>query len=129
MSDEAEVEATDPRQRKLRLMGITTVLSGLYTIGAARVFADPYDPVVFGVGFLAVATLVFEYTEGRGGGLSLGFLTGGVILWLLPVLSPEASYTFAGVVLVVFGLVNVAFPPFALFFSDLGRRLARRGSD
>jgi hypothetical protein len=73
--------------------------------------------------------MVFEYTEGRPVGLSLGFLTGGVIVWLLPVVSPGASYAFTGVILVLFGLLNVVFPPFALFFQDIGRRLARRGSD
>jgi len=119
----------DAQQRKLRLLGISTVASGLLAIGASRVFADPYDPLVFGLGFFAIATLALEYTESRPVGLSLGFLTGGVIVWLLPVVSPEASYAFAGVVLVVFGLLNVVFPPFALFFSNLGRRLARRGSD
>jgi hypothetical protein len=130
MADDDGGEATrDSKRRKLRLLGGSTVLSGLLTVGAARVFADPYDPLVFGLGFLAVATMVFEYTEGRPVGLSLGFLTAGVIVWLLPVLSPEASYAFTGVVLVLFGLLNVVFPPFALFFSDLGRRLARRGSD
>lgn len=129
MADEHGGEAVDRQRRKLRLLGISTVLSGLLTVGAARAFADPYDPIVFGLGFLTVATMVFEYTEGRPADLSLGFLTGGVIVWLLPILSPEASYTFAGVVIALFGLVNVVFPPFALFFSDLGRRLARRRSD
>jgi hypothetical protein len=119
----------DARRRKLRLLGVSTVVSGLLAVGASRVFADPYDPLVFGLAFLAIATLAFEYTESRPVGLSLGFLTGGVIVWLLPVVSPEASYAFTGVVLVVFGLLNVVFPPFALFFSNLGRRLARRGSD
>jgi type II secretory pathway component PulF len=33
------------------------------------------------------------------------------------------------VILVLFGLLNVVFPPFAMFFSNLGRRLARRGND
>jgi len=122
-------EAADSQRRKLRLLGTATVLSGLLTVGASRVFADPYDPLVFGLAFLTIATMVFEYTEGRPVGLSLGFLTGGVIVWLLPVLSPEASYAFTGVILVLFGLLNVVFPPFAMFFSNLGRRLARRGND
>ena len=121
--------STDAQRRKLRLIGISTGLSGLLTVGASRVFADPYDPLVFGLGFLTIATMVFEYTEGRPVGLSLGFLTGGVIVWLLPVLSPAASYAFTGVILVLFGLLNVVFPPFAMFFSNLGRRLARRGND
>ena len=129
MADEDGEETVDPQRRKLRLLGISTILSGLLTIGVARVLADPYDPLVFGLAFLTIATMVFEYTEDRPSGLSLGFLTGGVIVWLLPVLSPEASFAFAGVILVLLGLLNVAFPPFALFFSDLGRRLARRGSD
>lgn len=124
-----EAAVADAQRRKLRLVGISTVLSGLLTVGAARVFAEPYDPLVFGLGFITVATMVFEYTEDRPVGLSLGFLTGGVIVWLLPILSPDASFTFAGVVIVLFGLVNAVFPPFALFFSNLGRRLARRGSD
>ncbi|MEF8843432.1 MAG: hypothetical protein V5A62_17705 [Haloarculaceae archaeon] len=131
MADEdGDGQATEESQRrKLRLLGTGTVLSGLLTVGASRVFADPYDPVVFGLAFLTVATMAFEYTEGRPAGLSLGFLTGGVIVWLLPVLSPEASFAFTGAILVLFGLLNVVFPPFALFFSNLGRRLARRGSD
>ena len=128
--DDAETpDAEDSQRRKLRLIGISTGLSGLLTVGVSRVFTDPYDPLVFGLGFLTIATMVFEYTEDRPAGLSLGFLTAGVIVWLTPVLSPEASFAFTGVILVLFGLLNVVFPPFALFFSNLGRRLARRGSD
>ena len=128
--DDAETpDAEDSQRRKLRLIGYSTGLSGLLTVGVSRVFADPYDPLVFGLGFLTIATMVFEYTEDRSAGLSLGFLTAGVIVWLTPVLSPEASFAFTGVILVLFGLLNVVFPPFALFFSNLGRRLARRGSD
>jgi hypothetical protein len=121
--------ATEAQRRKLRLIGISTGLSGLLTVGVSRVLADPYDPLVFGLGFLTIATMVFEYTEDWPTGLSLGFLTAGVIVWLTPVLSPEASFAFTGLILVLFGLLNVVFPPFALFFSNLGRRLARRGSD
>lgn len=122
-----EAEAAASQRRKLRLLGTSTILSGFLTIGATRVFPDPYDALVFGLAFLTIATMVFEYTEGRPAGLSLGFLTGGVIIWLLPILSPQASFEFAGVVLVLLGLLNVVFPPFAMFFGDLGRRLARRG--
>jgi len=129
MADEDGEGTVDPRRRKLRLLGVTTALSGLLTVGAARLFPDPYDPLVFGLAFLAIATMVFEYTEDRPVGLSLGFLTGGVIVWLQPAVSPGASYTLTGVILVLFGLLNVVFPPFALFFSNLGRRLARRGGD
>jgi hypothetical protein len=125
--EDPDPETAASQRRKLRLLGSSTILSGLITIGAAQVFPEPYDPVLFGLAFLTIATMVFEFTEGRPAGLSLGFLTGGVIIWLLPVLSPQASFTFAGVVLVLLGLLNVVFPPFAMFFGDLGRRLARRG--
>lgn len=126
MAEEEGDGTADSQRRKLRLLGATTALSGLLAVGASRVFADPYDPLLFGLAFLTIATMVFEYTEGRPAGLSLGFLTAGVIVWLNPVLGSEASYAFVGAILVLFGLLNVVFPPFALFFSNLGRRLARR---
>ena len=75
MSEDGEETATQKRQ--LRRLGATTIVGGLLTIAAAQVFPDPYEPLVGGLGFLAIATLVFEYTEGLQSGLSLGFITAG----------------------------------------------------
>jgi hypothetical protein len=125
MSEDGEETATQKRQ--LRRLGATTAVGGLLTIAAAQVFVDPYEPLVGGLGFLAIATLVFEYTEGLQSGLSLGFITAGVIIWVYPILASPVDYTFAGVLLVLLGALNVVFPPFALFFQNLGRRLGGGG--
>jgi hypothetical protein len=119
-----ETDDDDGRERRqLRRLGVTTVLGGLAAIAADQVLTDPHEPLVAGLGFLAIASFVFEYTEDLESGLSLGFLSSGIILWLYPVLTPEPAFTFAGALLVVLGLVNVAFPPFALFFRNIGRRI------
>ena len=126
----SEEDEGDARQkRQLRRLGVSTAISGLLVVAAAQVFADPYEPLVGGLGFLGIAVLVFEYTEGMETGLSLGFITSGLIVWVYPIFTSETDYLFTGVLLVLLGVVNVVFPPFALFFQNVGRRLGGRGKD
>jgi hypothetical protein len=111
------------QKRQLRRLGISTVVSGLLVVAAARLLTDPYEVLVGGLGFLGIAVLVFEYTEGLETGLSLGFITSGLIVWIYPIFTSDTDYQFTGILLVLLGVVNVLFPPFALFFQNIGRRL------
>jgi hypothetical protein len=126
MADDAghDTDKQEARQkRQLRRLGVSTVVSGLLVVAAAQVLADPYEALVGGLGFLGITVLVFEYTEGLETGLSLGFITSGLIVWIYPIFTNETDYLFTGVLLVLLGLVNVVFPPFTLFFQSVGKRL------
>jgi len=133
MADDAEPGGEDggddSQKRQLRRLGVSTVISGLLVVAAARVFADPYEILVGGLGFLGIAVLVFEYTEGLETGFSLGFITSGLIVWIYPIFTSDTDYVFTGVLLVLLGAVNVLFPPFALFFQNIGRRLGGGGKE
>ena len=131
MADEdAETDEGDARQkRQLRRLGVSTAISGLLVVAAAQVLADPYEALVGGLGFLGIAVLVFEYTEGLETGLSLGFITSGLIVWIYPIFTSDTDYVFTGVLLLLLGVVNVVFPPFALFFQNIGKRLGGGGKD
>jgi hypothetical protein len=117
------------QKRQLRRLGVSTVVSGLIVVGAAQVLTDPYEALVGGLGFLGIAVLVFEYTERLETGLSLGFITSGLIVWIYPIFTNETDYQFTGILLVLLGIVNVLFPPFALFFQNLGKRLGGGGKE
>jgi hypothetical protein len=131
MADDAGTDGEnggDERQkRQLRRLGVSTAISGLLVVAAAQVLPDPYEPLVGGLGFLGIALLVFEYTEGLETGLSLGFITSGLIVWVYPIFTNETDWVFTGVLLLLLGIVNVVFPPFALFFQNIGRRLGGGG--
>ncbi|MFC7226625.1 hypothetical protein N0B31_04360 [Salinirubellus salinus] len=127
MADDAgtdgETEGDERQKRQLRRLGVSTAVSGLIVVAAAQVLPDPYEVLVGGLGFLGIAVLVFEYTEGLETGLSLGFITSGLIVWVYPIFTNETDWLFTGVLLVLLGVVNVVFPPFALFFQNIGRRI------
>ena len=133
MADDAGADGAnegDERQkRQLRRLGVSTAISGLLVVAAAQVLSDPYEPLVGGLGFIGIALLVFEYTEGLETGLSLGFITSGLIVWVYPIFTNETDWLFTGVLLVLLGLVNVVFPPFALFFQNIGKRLGGGGKE
>jgi uncharacterized protein YjeT (DUF2065 family) len=124
-----ETESDERQKRKLRRLGVGAAVSGLLVVVAVQVFPDPTDILVGGLGFVGIALLVFEYTEGVEGGFSLGFITSGLIVWLHPILAGESEYTFTGILLILLGIINFVFPPFALFFQNIGKRMARDSSD
>lgn len=124
-SEDAGTIAT-ARLRQLRRLGISTLISGAGVIAGAVVFPDPFDPLVGGLGFLGIAVLVFEYTEGYEPGFSLGFLLSGLIVWLAPRVGTAPAYRFTGGVLVFVGLVNMTFPQFTVYFQRRGGRVVER---
>jgi hypothetical protein len=129
MADDEPTELTDEeaQRRQLRLLGTGTAVCGLVTILVAAVSTRPYGILVFGFGAIGVMTLVFERTQGARVGLSLGFLTASVIVWLWPILGEGSSdFTFLGVMLVLIGLLNIVATPIALYFRRLGERLGER---
>jgi uncharacterized membrane protein HdeD (DUF308 family) len=125
--DEVEV-AVDPKRRQMRLMGVGSIVAGLVTVGAGAVSADPYGPLVGVFGFLGIAAMVFEYTEGIRRGVSMGFLVSGILVWLYPVVVPPSagSPSFLGTLLTMAGVFNVGFAPLADRLRAFGARL---GSD
>jgi len=122
--DDVEV-AADPKRRQMRLMGVGSIAAGLVTIGASTVSADPYGPLVGVFGFLGIAAMVFEYTEGIRRGVSMGFLVSGVLVWLYPVVVPPSagSPSFLGALLTMAGVFNVGFAPLADRLQAFGARL------
>jgi len=107
---------------QLRLVSYGMVASGVVAVIAAAVSTQPRGIVVFGLGGLAVAALVFERTQGGVVGISLGLLVGSVLAWLWPTVG-DGGYRFFGVLLVLVGLVNTAILP---RFYRLGQRLGER---
>ena len=124
MSETATSErgSDDRSGAQLRLVGFGIAFSGLLVVLVALVSTRPHGILVFGLGGLAVAMLVFEYTQGGVAGSSLGLLTGSFAVWLWPTIG-EGSYYFLGLLLMMVGIVNaVVLPPFYL----LGKRLGER---
>lgn len=110
-------------KRQLRLLGAGFVLSGAITYLLAGA-TDPRGTVVLLLGFLGVAALVLEKTQGATVGVSMGLLSGGFGVWLWPYIrSGGAGYDYLGVLMVGVGLVNVLLAPVGLYFRRLGRRL------
>ncbi|MFQ3318885.1 MAG: hypothetical protein ACI8UR_002471 [Natronomonas sp.] len=122
MSDEdAETLTEDERQEKqLRLVGYGIAGSGLIALLIAYISTRPHDILVYGLGGLALSTLVFERTQNAASGLSLGFLVGSFGVWLWPTLD-GGSYTALGFMLVAVGISNAFLTP---YFRRLGKRLA-----
>lgn len=130
MGDDAETEQPlseeDAQKRQLRLLGYGVILSGFVTLLVAYVSTQPHGILLFGLGGVAVATLVFEKTQGARVGLSLGFLTASIGVWLWPHLEPDGSYYLLGLMLIAIGGLNVLLTPLSLYFRRLGERLAER---
>jgi uncharacterized membrane protein HdeD (DUF308 family) len=126
MSDD-EVTA-DAKQRQLQLMGVGSIVAGLIVLAASTVSSAPYEPLVGVFGFLGIAAMVFEYTEGVQRGVSLGFLVSGVLVWLYPVVVPpsQASVGFLGALLTMAGVFNIGFSRISGRLQAFGARL---GSD
>lgn len=114
--------ADDRGHKQLRLVSYGMVVSGAVTLLVAAVSTRPSGIVVFGLGGLAVAALVFERTQGGAVGISLGFLIGSLSAWLWSA-GNGGSHEVLGGLLIVAGVVNtVLLPP----FYRLGERLGDR---
>lgn len=107
---------------QLRLVGYGVIVSGIVAILAAALSTQPRGIVVFGLGGLAVAALVFERTQGGVAGISLGLLVGSVLAWLWPTVG-DGGYRFFGLLLVVVGFIYTAILP---RFYRFGQRLGER---
>ncbi len=120
MSD--DIDGSKRQQRQIRLVSYGTAFSGALILLVDFVSTQPYGILFFGLGGLALATLVFERTQGAAVGLSLGLLTGSVAVWLWPIVD-GGPYTVLAVLLIVVSVLNtVLLPP----FYRLGERLAER---
>ncbi len=117
-----ELTDSERRRRQTRLVSHGISASGFLILLVAFVSTRPHGILVFGLGGLAVAMLVFERTQGAAIGLSLGFLTGSLAVWLWPIVD-GGSYFALGVLLITVGIINIVLlPP----FYRLGERLADR---
>ncbi len=118
----------DGGKRQLRLVGVGFVVAGLATLGLANA-SDPRGMLVAVLGFAGFAVLVLEATQGYTHGLSFGLLTGGIGVWLWPLVrAGSAGYDYLGVLMVAVGVVNVLLAPVGLYFRRLGQRLGERTS-
>lgn len=125
MSEDAATDQDAVRQeKKLRLVGYGIALAGLLTLLVAFISTRPHAILVYGLGGMAVATLVLEKTQGGAMGLSLGLLTGSFGVWLWPHLD-GGSYYLLGLMLFGVGLVNALLTP---KFRELGEKLADSNS-
>lgn len=126
MSENDEGAEADDGKRQLRLLGVGFVLSGVVTAGLANA-SDPRGILVALLGFLGFAALVLEQTQGYTKGVSFGLLTGGMAVWAWPFIrTGDAGFAYLGTLMVVVGLVNVAFARVGLYFRRLGERLGER---
>lgn len=112
-------------KRQLRLLGVGTGVAGLLVLAGALSAADLQRELVYLLGFLGVAALVLEYTQGATPGVSLGLLTGGLILWIAPYVGVDDPL-FVGALLVLIGVVNTVGAGVSLYFRRLGERLGER---
>lgn len=120
MSDEPD--GVGRPQHQIRLVSYGTAVSGALILLVDFASSQPYGILFFGLGGLALATLVFERTQGAAVGLSLGLLTGSVAVWLWPIVDGGA-YSALGVLLLAVSVLNVVVLP---SFYRLGERLAER---
>lgn len=128
----SEEEATgDPPddsegKRQLRLLGLGFVLAGAVTYALSNA-ADPRSLLVVLLGFLGLAALVLERTQGVTTGVSFGLLTGGLAVWGWPVLrTGTVGYDYLGVLMVGVGVINAVMAPIGIYFRRIGRRLGER---
>ena len=110
------------QEKQLRLVGYGIATSGVLTVLVGLVSTSPHGILVFGLGALALAMLVFERTQGGTIGLSLGFLTGSLGVWLWPHLD-GGSYSLLGLLLIAVGILNAELSP---YFRRFGERMAER---
>lgn len=124
----AEEEADQARQlHQLRLMGVGTLVSGMLVTVVGTGSSKPYGILIVTLGFLGISALVLEQTQGATTGISIGFLTGGVIVWLWPYIgTADTDYAFMGILLAVVGLLNVVAAPITLRLRRFGERLGNR---
>lgn len=124
-TETADADGDDGR-RQLRLLGAGFVLSGVLTLGLANA-SDPRGILVALLGFLGLAALVLEGTQGYTKGVSFGFFMGGIGVWIWPFIrTGDQGFTYLGVLMIVVGLVNVAFARVGLYFRRLGERLGEK---
>lgn len=110
--------------RQFRLLGAGFVAAGAVVVGLSNA-ADPRGLLVALLGFLGVMALVLERTQGVEPGVSFGFLTGGISVWLWPSIRVgTAGYDYLGALVVGVGLVNVLLAPVGYRLRRFGERLA-----
>lgn len=120
-------EEDDRELRQLRLLGVGTLVGGLLAAAVAAASTKPYGILIVTLGFMGIAALVFEQTQGATVGVSLGLLTSGVVVWLWPYIgSTETSFVFVGAMLALVGAVNVVAAPVTLRLRQYGERLGGR---
>lgn len=117
---EQTLSEIERRRKQLQLVNYGIVASGVVTLLVAVVSTQPHGILFFGLGALALAMVVFEYTQNAAFGLSFGLLTGSFGVWVWPRLDGE-SYLVLGGMLVVVGIVNAVITP---YFYQLGAERA-----
>lgn len=111
-------------KRQFRLLGVGFIAAGAVIVALSNA-TDPQTLLVTLLGFLGFAALVLERTQDVVPGVSFGLLTGGIAVWLWPTIRAGAvGYDYLGTLVIVVGLVNVAFAPVALHVRRFGERLA-----
>lgn len=125
-SEESGDASDDEGKRQLRLLGAGFVISGLLIYGLSGA-ADPPGLLIPLLGFLGLAALVLQGTQGVTHGTSFGLFTGAVAVWLWPTLRTAGQgYDYLGLLVVAIGLLNVVLAPVGLYFRRLGERLGER---
>lgn len=122
MSDDATLTEDERQRKQLRRVGYGIAVSGLLVFVVARISTRPFDILVYGLGGLAVATLVLEYAGDGTPGLSLGFLSGSFGVWMWNALD-GGRFVLLGGLLVAAGLLNALLTP---YFRAFGERLSGR---
>lgn len=123
MADEDE----ERQLHQLRLLGAGTLVGGLLVVAVATASTKPYNILVVTLAFVGIASLVFEKTQGATVGVSIGFLTSGIIVWLWPYISTaDVDFVFTGMILSLVGVVNLVAAPVTLRLRQFGERLGGR---
>lgn len=124
MSEDADEARRERQKRQIRLLGAGTAAGGLLVV-AASFTSLGRGALVPLFGFLGIAVLILERTQGTTSGASFGLLTAGLVLWLAGLLGPTDLRALGGM-LVLVGLVNVAATRVALYFRRLGEKAGER---
>lgn len=124
--DAGERASREAQIRQMRLLAAGTVGGGLLVAALGATSPDPYWLLVVLLGFLGVSALVLEWTQGAVVGVSLGFLTDGIIVFGWPYLGGRTTgFALLGGMLVVVGVLNAGAAPLTLRLRDYVERLAR----
>jgi len=127
--DGAEAGGRAPKEaqiRQMRLLAAGTVAGGLLVAALGATSPDSYWLLVVLLGFLGLSALVLEWTQGSAVGVSLGFLTDGIVVFGWPYLGGETTgFALLGGMLVVVGVLNAGAAPLTLRLRDYGERFAR----